>query len=155
MINSFVTSSSHKMTQIRILFAQTANKLNALCQDSPYDLQHVPALFQCRHTKAFCFNVTQNFKLIKSISVNKIEAVLCNVLLNNPNENRHRPLKARRFSLEIIKVLEQSFNKNPYPSDEEKMILGRRCRITLKQVANWFTNKRNRQKIQIERRRLK
>lgn len=54
--------------------------------------------------------------------------------------------KTRRFSKDISSLLEQSFCYNMYPTEDEKLALAQRCRISLKQVSNWFTNKRNRTK---------
>lgn len=54
--------------------------------------------------------------------------------------------KQKRFSKKVLKILEDSFNKDKYPSEPEKILLARKCYISLKQVNNWFTNKRNRSK---------
>lgn len=56
-------------------------------------------------------------------------------------------VKAKRFSQNVVSVLEKSFKLDKYPSDEEKTNIAQKCNITTKQVNNWFTNKRNRTKM--------
>jgi hypothetical protein len=55
-------------------------------------------------------------------------------------------LKARRFSKSVVDTLEQSFEIDQYPSDAEKERLASVCRLSVRQINNWFTNKRNRTK---------
>lgn len=54
--------------------------------------------------------------------------------------------KAKRFSKQVINVLEENFAKDKYPTESEKMRIANVCLISLKQVSNWYTNKRNRTK---------
>jgi len=69
---------------------------------------------------------------------------------------RSRFLDARRrrrnFSKQASEILNEYFYSNlsnPYPSEEEKEALARRCSITVNQVSNWFGNKRIRYKKNI------
>jgi hypothetical protein len=55
-------------------------------------------------------------------------------------------LKTRRFSKAVVDTLEQSFDVDQYPSDAEKERLASVCRLSIRQINNWFTNKRNRTK---------
>ncbi|KAI5151197.1 hypothetical protein ENBRE01_1963 [Enteropsectra breve] len=52
--------------------------------------------------------------------------------------------KPKRFPKKIIEILESSFRIDRYPNDQEKLDIANICGITIKQVNNWFTNKRNR-----------
>ncbi|KAM3623390.1 uncharacterized protein V6R79_010577 [Siganus canaliculatus] len=57
--------------------------------------------------------------------------------------------KRRNFSKQAADILNEYFYAhlaNPYPSEEAKEELARRCSITVSQVANWFGNKRIRYK---------
>ena len=54
--------------------------------------------------------------------------------------------KNRRFSKSVINVLEESFRNEPYPNEFEKERISKICKLSLRQVNNWFTNKRNRTK---------
>lgn len=60
--------------------------------------------------------------------------------------------KRRNFSKQATEVLNEYFYShlsNPYPSEEAKEELARKCNITVSQIANWFGNKRIRYKKNI------
>jgi hypothetical protein len=60
--------------------------------------------------------------------------------------------KRRNFSKQATEVLNEYFYShlsNPYPSEEAKEELARKCCITVSQVSNWFGNKRIRFKKNI------
>nr|XP_046263606.1 pre-B-cell leukemia transcription factor 1-like isoform X2 [Scatophagus argus]XP_046263616.1 pre-B-cell leukemia transcription factor 1-like isoform X2 [Scatophagus argus] len=57
--------------------------------------------------------------------------------------------KRRNFSKQAADILNEYFYThlaNPYPSEEAKEELAKKCSITVSQVANWFGNKRIRYK---------
>ncbi|XP_076584747.1 pre-B-cell leukemia transcription factor 1-like [Chaetodon auriga] len=57
--------------------------------------------------------------------------------------------KRRNFSKQAAEILNNYFYThlaNPYPSEEAKEELAKKCSITVSQVANWFGNKRIRYK---------
>ncbi|GAU98711.1 hypothetical protein RvY_09822-2 [Ramazzottius varieornatus] len=60
--------------------------------------------------------------------------------------------KRRNFSKTATEVLNEYFYShlsNPYPSEEAKEELARKCGITVSQISNWFGNKRIRYKKNI------
>lgn len=60
--------------------------------------------------------------------------------------------KRRNFSKQATEILNEYFYShlsNPYPSEEAKEELARKCNITISQVSNWFGNKRIRYKKNI------
>ncbi|KAL5275120.1 PBX1 family protein [Megaselia abdita] len=60
--------------------------------------------------------------------------------------------KRRNFSKQASEILNEYFYShlsNPYPSEEAKEELARKCGITVSQVSNWFGNKRIRYKKNI------
>jgi len=60
--------------------------------------------------------------------------------------------KRRNFSKKATEILNEYFYShlaNPYPSEEAKEELARKCNITVAQVSNWFGNKRIRYKKNI------
>ncbi|XP_062617328.1 pre-B-cell leukemia transcription factor 1-like isoform X11 [Saccostrea cucullata] len=60
--------------------------------------------------------------------------------------------KRRNFSKQATELLNEYFYShlsNPYPSEEAKEELARKCGITVSQVSNWFGNKRIRYKKNI------
>ncbi|TRY74856.1 hypothetical protein TCAL_07114 [Tigriopus californicus] len=62
--------------------------------------------------------------------------------------------KRRNFSKKATEVLNEYFYShlaNPYPSEEAKEELARKCNITVSQVSNWFGNKRIRYKKNISK----
>uniref|UniRef100_A0A0N5A817 Homeobox domain-containing protein n=1 Tax=Syphacia muris TaxID=451379 RepID=A0A0N5A817_9BILA len=57
--------------------------------------------------------------------------------------------KRRNFSKDATRILSEFFYSHidhPYPSEDAKVELARRCNITVNQVSNWFGNKRIRTK---------
>jgi hypothetical protein len=62
--------------------------------------------------------------------------------------------KRRNFSKQATEVLNEYFYShlsNPYPSEEAKEELARKCNITVSQVSNWFGNKRIRFKKNVSK----
>ncbi len=60
--------------------------------------------------------------------------------------------KRRNFSKQAKEILDAYFYShlsNPYPSEEAKEELARKCGISVSQVSNWFGNKRIRYKKNI------
>ncbi|CAN9510081.1 unnamed protein product [Ophioblennius macclurei] len=60
--------------------------------------------------------------------------------------------KRRNFSKQAVEMLNEYFYshlENPYPNEEVKEELAKKCSITVAQVANWFGNKRIRYKKNI------
>lgn len=60
--------------------------------------------------------------------------------------------KRRNFSKQASEILNEYFYShlsNPYPSEEAKEELAKRCKISVSQVNNWFGNKRIRYKKNI------
>ena len=73
--------------------------------------------------------------------------------IESDKEHRHGELpKNKRFTKHIIDILEKCFLLDAYPSEQEKEQIAEQCHMRIKQVNNWFTNKRNRAKAQMEQR---
>ncbi|CAG7692596.1 unnamed protein product [Allacma fusca] len=67
-------------------------------------------------------------------------------------EEEEHQRKRRNFSKQASEILNEYFYShlsNPYPSEEAKEELARKCGITVSQVSNWFGNKRIRYKKNI------
>jgi hypothetical protein len=74
------------------------------------------------------------------------------ILFNNKIFIEFFSRKRRNFSKQATEVLNEYFYShlsNPYPSEEVKEDLARKCSITVSQVSNWFGNKRIRYKKNI------
>ncbi|CAJ0935205.1 unnamed protein product, partial [Mesorhabditis belari] len=79
----------------------------------------------------------------------QMKQVVCNQALVLSNSCLDARRKRRNFSKEATAVLQEFFNTHadhPYPTDEEKAELAKKCNITVQQVSNWFGNRRIRQK---------
>ncbi|XP_022235897.1 homeobox protein extradenticle-like, partial [Limulus polyphemus] len=62
--------------------------------------------------------------------------------------------KRRNFSKQATEILNEYFYShlsNPYPSEEAKEELAKKCGITISQISNWFGNKRIRYKKNISK----
>ncbi|CAJ0583323.1 unnamed protein product, partial [Mesorhabditis spiculigera] len=80
---------------------------------------------------------------------NQVKQVTCNQALILSNSCLDARRKRRNFSKEAIAILQDFFvthANHPYPTDEEKADLAKKCNITVQQVSNWFGNRRIRQK---------
>ena len=96
---------------------------------------------------------------------NRVTASLELLKMSIPSESNARKSKTRQLNCRAVTIMNdwyESHIDNPYPSDEEKMMLADRGNISLSQVKAWFANKRNRtsntkpkkQKLQVEKRLL-
>ncbi|OQS53491.1 HD-1 [Ecytonucleospora hepatopenaei] len=92
------------------------------------------------------FELTNKLKIIQKDLVNKILDELKDFYKEDEKLCMVENKKIKRFSKKIISVLEESFSRDRYPSETEKVRIAELCLISLKQVNNWFTNKRNRTK---------
>ncbi|KRH94065.1 Homeobox protein HD-1 [Pseudoloma neurophilia] len=81
---------------------------------------------------------------MRRTSVYSIEEVLEKLLLQK-NMKQIRNISPRtRFSKTVTDDLENFFEVNPYPTEQDRKNMAVRHGLSLKQIANWFTNKRNR-----------
>uniref|UniRef100_A0A8C9VCY0 Pre-B-cell leukemia transcription factor 4 n=1 Tax=Scleropages formosus TaxID=113540 RepID=A0A8C9VCY0_SCLFO len=81
----------------------------------------------------------------------RVHVLACIQLLTLPSVHRLRR-KRRNFNKQATEVLNEYFYShlsNPYPSEEAKEELAKKCGITVSQVSNWFGNKRIRYKKNI------
>jgi hypothetical protein len=77
--------------------------------------------------------------------------------IDDEDQGEHRPKKgaaAARFPRAAVKVLKDwmlAHIDHPYPTDEEKEILGRETDLSVGQISNWMANTRRRQKAKPKR----
>lgn len=137
-----------KMNEIRLCYIETNNRMcdsidrltSSYIKDNK-KLQPQISLF----TKELILKRLQH---MRKTAVDYISYGLekCIQRLNEPSDLSSIS-KTRRFPKKIIEALEESFNIDNYPSDYEKSRLARMYKLSLKQINNWFTNKRNRTKL--------
>ncbi|XP_031624585.1 homeobox protein extradenticle-like [Contarinia nasturtii] len=143
-----------KLAQIRLIYHQewekyehacsefTTHVMNLLREQSrtrPITPKEIERMVQIIHKK---------FDLIQmQLKQSTCEAVM---LLRSRFLDARR--KRRNFSKQSAEILNEYFYShlsNPYPSEEAKEELARKCGITVSQVCNWFGNKRIRYKKNI------
>ncbi|ORD97646.1 HD1 [Hepatospora eriocheir] len=84
---------------------------------------------------------------IENKAVNNITGQINSLLIPFIRGTKHNEIRRpKRFSKNVIDILNESFAKSDYPSYEEKIKLANLCLVTLRQVNSWFINKRNRMK---------
>lgn len=91
-----------------------------------------------------------------------LELLKMSILSQNLSDNKSRSRQLNGRAVAIMTDWYERHIDNPYPSDEEKMILAERGNLSLSQVKAWFANKRNRtsntkpkkHKLQVEKRLL-
>lgn len=143
-----------KLNQIRQIYHQELDKYNQACGEFT---QHVHSLLreQSRTRPISNREINRTISLI-SRKFNNIQLQLKQSTCEAVMILRSRFLDARRkrrnFSKQATEVLNEYFYShlsNPYPSEEAKEELARKCGITVSQVSNWFGNKRIRYKKNI------
>eukprot|EP01087_Luapelamoeba_hula_P011571 TRINITY_DN3155_c1_g2_i2.p1 TRINITY_DN3155_c1_g2~~TRINITY_DN3155_c1_g2_i2.p1 ORF type:complete len:469 (+),score=98.75 TRINITY_DN3155_c1_g2_i2:381-1787(+) len=96
-----------------------------------------------REAKIAC--VQKRFNYLRA----QLRQNVCNVIVGlqkQYNQIRRKRRSLSRKATEVLNLWFFSHLNDPYPSDEEKMVLAAQCALTLNQVNNWFGNKRIRYK---------
>lgn len=143
-----------KLTQIRQLYHSELEKYEQACNDFT---SHVINLLReqsrarpisPREIDRMVMIIRKKFSSIQlQLKQSTCEAVM---ILRSRFLDARR--KRRNFSKTATEVLNEYFYShlsNPYPSEEAKEELARKCGISVSQVSNWFGNKRIRYKKNI------
>ncbi|CAF1521747.1 unnamed protein product [Rotaria magnacalcarata] len=143
-----------KLTQIRQLYHSELEKYEQACNDFT---SHVINLLReqsrarpisPREIDRMVMIIRKKFSSIQlQLKQSTCEAVM---ILRSRFLDARR--KRRNFSKTATEVLNEYFYShlsNPYPSEEAKEELARKCSISVSQVSNWFGNKRIRYKKNI------
>jgi len=143
-----------KLAQIRQIYHVELDKYNQACNEFT---SHVMNLLkeQSRTRPISTKEIDRMIAIIRK-KFNNIQLQLKQSTCEAVMILRSRFLDARRkrrnFSKQATEVLNEYFYShlsNPYPSEEAKEELARKCTITVSQVSNWFGNKRIRYKKNI------
>lgn len=143
-----------KLSQIRQIYHVELDKYNQACNEFT---SHVMNLLkeQSRTRPISTKEIDRMIAIIRK-KFNNIQLQLKQSTCEAVMILRSRFLDARRkrrnFSKQATEVLNEYFYShlsNPYPSEEAKEELARKCTITVSQVSNWFGNKRIRYKKNI------
>jgi len=143
-----------KLGQIRTIYHQELDKYDQGCQEFTTHVMNL--LREQSRTRPITPKEIERMVNIIHKKFNSIQIQLKQSTCEAVMILRSRFLDARRkrrnFSKKSSEVLNEYFYShlsNPYPSEEAKEELARKCGITVSQVSNWFGNKRIRYKKNI------
>lgn len=143
-----------KLAQIRMIYQQELGKYEQACSEftthvmnllrdqsrtRPITPKEIERMVQIIHRK---FSSIQ-----MQLKQSTCEAVM--ILRSRFLDARRKRRNFSKQSSEILNEYFYSHLSNPYPSEEAKEELARKCGISLSQVSNWFGNKRIRYKKNI------
>merc|ERR1719251_652559 len=143
-----------KLAQIRTIYHQELEKYEQACQEFT---THVMNLLreQSRTRPITPKEIERMVQIIhrkfSSIQV-QLKQSTCEAVMILRSRFLDARRKRRNFSKQASEILNEYFYShlsNPYPSEEAKEELARKCKITVSQVNNWFGNKRIRYKKNI------
>ncbi|XP_013791623.1 homeobox protein extradenticle-like [Limulus polyphemus] len=145
-----------KLAQIRQIYHQELDKYEQACNEFTTHVMNL--LREQSRTRPITPKEIERMVQIIHRKFNSIQVQLKQSTCEAVMILRSRFLDARRkrrnFSKQATEILNEYFYShlsNPYPSEEAKEDLARRCSITVSQVSNWFGNKRIRYKKNINK----
>jgi len=153
---SFIEHTEYrsKLTQIRKTYYQELEKYDQACNDFTTHVMNL--LKEQSRTRPVTHKEIDRMVSIIRKKFNTIQVQLKQSTCEAVMILRSRFLDARRkrrnFSKQASEILNEYFYShlsNPYPSEEAKEELARKCKISVSQVNNWFGNKRIRYKKNI------
>jgi len=143
-----------KLGQIRTIYNQELEKYDQACNEFTTHVMNL--LREQSRTRPITPKEIERMVQIIHKKFNSIQVQLKQSTCEAVMILRSRFLDARRkrrnFSKQASEILNEYFYShlaNPYPSEEAKEELARKCGITVSQVNNWFGNKRIRYKKNI------
>jgi len=143
-----------KLSQIRTIYHQELEKYDQACNEFT---THVMNLLreQSRTRPITPKEIERMVQIIhrkfSSIQV-QLKQSTCEAVMILRSRFLDARRKRRNFSKQASEILNEYFYShlsNPYPSEEAKEELARKCGITVSQINNWFGNKRIRYKKNI------
>jgi len=145
------TDYKNKLAQIRTIYQQEVEKYEQGCNEFTTHVMNL--LREQSRTRPITPKEIERMVNIINKKFSAIQIQLKQSTCEAVMILRSRFLDARRkrrnFSKKSSEVLNEYFYSNlanPYPSEEVKEELARKCGITVSQVSNWFGNKRIRYK---------
>ncbi|XP_041064292.1 pre-B-cell leukemia transcription factor 1-like isoform X5 [Carcharodon carcharias] len=143
-----------KLTQIRQIYHTELEKYEQACNEFTTHVMNL--LREQSRTRPISPKEIERMVNIIHRKFNSIQMQLKQSTCEAVMILRSRFLDARRkrrnFSKQATEILNEYFYShlsNPYPSEEAKEELAKKCSITVAQVSNWFGNKRIRYKKNI------
>ncbi|ADM12467.2 homeobox domain-containing transcription factor [Encephalitozoon intestinalis ATCC 50506] len=136
--------ASSRMNEIRKVYIEANNRIveeiDAVTEKFSKEVETIPNI-----SASVRIYLEEKIRSIREFVVDSIGFSIGEFrALYNPDGNES--IKTRRFPKFITEALERSFEIDQYPSEAEKSRLAKICKLSTKQINNWFTNKRNRSK---------
>jgi len=143
-----------KLAQIRTIYNQELEKYDQACHEFTTHVMNL--LREQSRTRPITPKEIERMvqiihKKFSSIQV-QLKQSTCEAVMILRSRFLDARRKRRNFSKQASEILNEYFYShlaNPYPSEEAKEELARKCGITVSQVNNWFGNKRIRYKKNI------
>lgn len=143
-----------KLAQIRTIYNQELEKYDQACNEFTTHVMNL--LREQSRTRPITPKEIERMvqiihKKFSSIQV-QLKQSTCEAVMILRSRFLDARRKRRNFSKQASEILNEYFYShlaNPYPSEEAKEELARKCGITVSQVNNWFGNKRIRYKKNI------
>merc|ERR1712168_241220 len=143
-----------KLAQIRTIYNQELEKYDQACYEFTTHVMNL--LREQSRTRPITPKEIERMvqiihKKFSSIQV-QLKQSTCEAVMILRSRFLDARRKRRNFSKQASEILNEYFYThlaNPYPSEEAKEELARKCGITVSQVNNWFGNKRIRYKKNI------
>merc|ERR1719391_1800645 len=144
----------NKLSEIRTIYHMELDKYDQACNEFTTHVMNL--LREQSRTRPITPKEIERMVQIIHRKFNSIQIQLKQSTCEAVMILRSRFLDARRkrrnFSKQASEILNEYFYShlsNPYPSEEAKEELARKCKISVSQVNNWFGNKRIRYKKNI------
>jgi len=143
-----------KLNQIRNIYNEELEKYDAGCQEFTTHVMNL--LREQSRTRPITPKEIERMVKIINKKFNSIQIQLkqsaCEAVMILRSRFLDSRRKRRNFNKKSSEILNEYFYSNlanPYPTEEAKEELARKCGITVSQVCNWFGNKRIRYKRNI------
>lgn len=143
-----------KLTQIRNIYNEELEKYDQGCQEFTTHVMNL--LREQSRTRPITPKEIERMVKIINKKFNSIQIQLkqssCEAVMILRSRFLDSRRKRRNFNKKSSEILNEYFYSNlanPYPTEEAKEELARKCGITVSQVCNWFGNKRIRYKRNI------
>merc|ERR1719147_421503 len=143
-----------KLSQIRNMYNEELEKYDSGCQEFTTHVMNL--LREQSRTRPITPKEIERMVKIINKKFNSIQIQLkqssCEAVMILRSRFLDSRRKRRNFNKKSSEILNEYFYSNlanPYPTEEAKEELARKCGITVSQVCNWFGNKRIRYKRNI------
>ncbi|XP_077439437.1 pre-B-cell leukemia transcription factor 1-like isoform X2 [Vanacampus margaritifer] len=139
-----------KLTQIRRIYRVELHKYQQACSEFTTHVLNLARTrpVPCEEMDVMAGAVQRKFRTIHT----QLKRRTCQAVVVLRSTLRQDGCKRRKFNKQATEILNEYFYShlsNPYPGEDAKVELAKKCHISVSQVSNWFGNKRIRYKKNI------